>query len=111
MSVIAHPEVTAARAEGLKALPSWQALKAAVIGLQQVQAQDGSVPEPADHQQAGQAVSTITGSIEDLRPHLPHDTEYLELLVQDFRRWASEGFVVPDFLDSLDRKSTRLNSS
>src|SRR5688500_16787638 len=101
MSVIAHPEVTTTRAEDLKALPAWPALKAAVIGLQQVQAQDGSVPEPANHDRARQNVSTITGSIEDLRPHLPHDAEYLELLVQDFRWWAPEGSGVPDFLDSL----------
>ena len=63
--------------------------------------QDGSVPEPADHDQARQNVGIITDSISDLRPHLPHDRDYLELLVKDFRRWASEGFVVPDFLDSL----------
>ena len=44
MSVIANPEVTTTRAEDLKSLPAWQALKAAVIGLQQVQVQDGSVP-------------------------------------------------------------------
>ena len=101
MSVIANPEVTSIRADGLKALPAWQALKRAVIGLQQVQAQDGSVPEPAHHDQARLNVSTITGSIEDLRPHLPHDIEYLGLLVQDFNRWESECFGVPDFLNSL----------
>ena len=101
MSVIANPEVTTTRAEDLKALPSWQALKAAVIGLQQVQVQDGSVPEPADHDHARQNVGIITDSINDLRPHLHHDRDYLELLVQDIQRWASEGFVVPDFLDSL----------
>ena len=55
MSVIANLEVTATQAEDLKALPAWQALKAAVIGLQQVQVQDGSVPEPADHDQARQS--------------------------------------------------------
>ncbi len=74
MSVIANPEVTTTRAEDLKALPAWQALKAAVIGLQQVQVQDGSVPEPADHDQARQNVGIITDSINDLRPHLPHDS-------------------------------------
>ena len=34
MSVIANPEVTTTQAEDVKALPAWQALKAAVIGLQ-----------------------------------------------------------------------------
>ena len=34
MSVIANPEVTTTRAEDVKALPAWLALKAAVIGLQ-----------------------------------------------------------------------------
>ena len=101
MSVIANPEMTTIRAEDLKALPAWLALKAAVVGLQQVQVQDGSVPEPADHDQARRNVGIITDSINDLRHHLPHDTDYLELLVQDLQRWASEGFAVPDFLDSL----------
>ena len=67
MSVIANPEVTTIRAEDLKALPAWRALKAAVIGLQQVQVQEGSVPEPADHDQARQNVGIITDSINDLR--------------------------------------------
>jgi hypothetical protein len=101
MSVIASPEATSARAEDLKALPAWPALKSAVIELQQLQAQDGSVPEPANHGQARDCVSSITRAIEEMRAHLLHDSEYLGLLVQDFRRWESKGFAKPDFLDSL----------
>ncbi|PTT68771.1 DUF6421 family protein [Arthrobacter sp. HMWF013] len=89
------------KAEDLKILPAWTALKAAVIELQKVQVQDGSVPDAAHHDGARSSVNTIVASIHELRQHLPHDSEYLELLVRDFGRWESEGFGVPDFLDSL----------
>jgi hypothetical protein len=100
MSVTAEPAVIT-RAEDLKAIPAWQALKDAVIDLQQVQVQDGSVPDSAQHDRARASVRTITAAIEELSASLPHDAEYLELLVKDFDRWESEGFGVPDFLDSL----------
>ncbi|GAA3699040.1 hypothetical protein GCM10023081_39910 [Arthrobacter ginkgonis] len=85
----------------LKGLPAWHALKAAVVDLQQVQVQDGSVPDPADHSRAGAAIDTIAASIEEFRKHLPHDDAYLELLVKDFQQWRSAGLGIPDFLESL----------
>lgn len=100
MSVTAKAE-SATRVEDLKALPAWQDLKASAIELQQVQAKDGSVPDSAHHDQARSNIGTIVASIEELSAYLPHDAEYLDLLVKDFLRWASEGLGVPDFLDSL----------
>ncbi|WP_422936596.1 DUF6421 family protein [Sinomonas sp. P47F7] len=81
--------------------PQWLALKEAAIRLQPLQAHDGSVAEASDHTLAGELIQEITASIEALAPRFPHDTEYLRLAVADFRRWAGQGFGVPDFLDSL----------
>ena len=100
MSVTAKTE-SATRVEELRALPAWQNLKAAVIELQQIQAKDGSVPDFVHHDQARSNIGTIVASVEELAAYLPHDAEYLDLLVKDFLRWASEGQGVPDFLDSL----------
>jgi hypothetical protein len=89
------------RAEELKNLSAWIALKAAAIELQGVQVKDGSIPAAADHDAARSQVNIIVDSLHEFRALLPHDAEYLELLAQDFRTWESAGFGVPDFLDSL----------
>ncbi|MBT2512154.1 DUF6421 family protein [Arthrobacter sp. ISL-30] len=81
--------------------PDWIALKAAASTLRNLQAQDGSVPSATDHAVAGDLVAAIVDSVSRLAPHFPHDAQYLELLQQDFLRWADGGFAVPDFLDSL----------
>src|SRR5690606_39487996 len=39
--------------------------------------------------------------IRALTPAFGHDRDYLEALIVDFDKWASAGFGVPDFLDSL----------
>ncbi|RZU63026.1 DUF6421 family protein [Zhihengliuella halotolerans] len=88
-------------AADLPNLPAWKALKAAATALQEIQVQDGSIPEPADHAGALAHVETLLASIEALSDHLPHDAEYLTLVQQDLRAWADGGFTVPDFLDSL----------
>jgi hypothetical protein len=90
----ALPRVTADNAE-------WAALKAAATTLQAYQEQDGSIADPAAHDEAAQLVATISDAITRLAPHFPHDALYLELLVEDFSRWVQSGFGVPDFLDSL----------
>jgi hypothetical protein len=82
--------------------PAWHALRAAAVEFQGLQAQDGSVPEAADHGRAAALVETITAAVEALAPRFPHDAEYLRLLGADFRAWATAGFGVPDFLDSLN---------
>ena len=80
---------------------AWRALKAAAIALQDVQGQDGSIPDAADHPAARAHVATIVEAIDELRPLFPHDDTYLAASVLDFRRWSDESFGVPDFLDSL----------
>ena len=81
--------------------PAWLRLKDAVSAVQAVQTQDGSIPDPDDHAAAAQQVAVITAAIDELAPQFPHDADYLAAAVIDFRRWATEGFGVPDFLDSL----------
>jgi hypothetical protein len=81
--------------------PAWARLKEAAIALQEIQAQDGSVPEAADHADARRCVEVIVESIRALAPLFPHDGEYLAASAHDFERWADGGFGVPDFYDSL----------
>ncbi|MFK4789051.1 DUF6421 family protein [Microbacterium sp. ZW T5_56] len=101
-AVVGEPEVVEdGRAVGVEDSPQWLALKGAATELQTLQVKDGSVPESSDHARATELVQTIVSSVEALAPLFPHDAEYLTALVADFRRWADEGFGVPDFLDSL----------
>ena len=81
--------------------PAWLRLKHAATALQALQAQDGSVPEAADHATAADLIETITDSIATLAPSFPHDAAYLELLAADFGKWVQAGLGIPDFLDSL----------
>ncbi|TLS46132.1 hypothetical protein FE633_11360 [Streptomyces montanus] len=85
--------------------PDWPVLKDAVERIRPWQSKDGSIdfdaedaPDPAD---ADAAVRRVVDAVEALAPLLPHDAAYLEAVVSDLRRWADEGFKVPDFLDSL----------
>lgn len=84
--------------------PAWQTLKAAVEEIRPAQRPDGSLDfdeaeiTPA---RARELVELIADAIAELSPLLPHDADYHAAAVRDLRRWADEGFGVPDFLDSL----------
>ncbi len=93
-ALIGEPEV-------LEDVAAWHRLKSAVEELQTVQIQDGSVPLVEDHQRARQLVEVITAGILSFREVLPHDAAYLGASARDFDRWATEGFGIPDFYDSL----------
>ena len=80
--------------------PAWLELVAAIEELQPLQAKDGSV-EPQDSARAAGLVRRVASGVRMLAPHFPHDGSYLEALVVDLERWATEGVGVPDFLDSL----------
>jgi len=110
-ALVGEPEVvedarTLDLAADVESHPAWLRLKNAATALQAVQAQDGSIPDPADHTDAAAQVTTLTQAIEQLAPLFPHDAGYLSALVVDFARWAagseeSARFGVPDFYDSL----------
>ncbi len=97
---------TAAESDGarsaLDAHPGWAPLKDAVEKLRTLQSADGSVDGTThDQSTAGALVEDVVAGIEALAPELAHDAAYLRAVVVDLRRWAAEGFGVPDFLDSL----------
>lgn len=104
-SIVGEPEVvedlTATGASTAETSAAWLDLKAAATALQLLQVGDGSVPEASDHPEASDLVARIVRAIRALAPAFPHDAAYLDASVADFERWASEGFGVPDFLDSL----------
>ncbi|MDF2918011.1 MAG: hypothetical protein K0S70_2228, partial [Microbacterium sp.] len=121
-TIIGEPEVvedggavdalSIALADGVEHDLAWIALRDAATALQELQAADGSVPDPGDHEMARRHVAAITAAIGRLAPRFPHDAGYLAASVRDFERWAAadhpdgaastEGaFGVPDFLDSL----------
>ncbi|MGW1818246.1 DUF6421 family protein [Streptomyces sp. NPDC002125] len=85
--------------------PAWPSLKSAVEELRPWQSKDGSIDFTAEGAptaaQAEAVVTRVTTAVEQLSPLLPHDETYHRALVEDLRRWAADGFGVPDFLDSL----------
>ncbi|MEV5987968.1 DUF6421 family protein [Streptomyces sp. NPDC052051] len=85
--------------------PAWPVLKDAVERIRPWQSKDGSIDFDAEgapeRAEADLAVSQVARAVEELSPLLPHDAAYHEALVKDLRRWADEGFKVPDFLDAL----------
>jgi hypothetical protein len=103
-AIVGEPEVVedaTAIAGELVDHPAWLRLKDAATAIQDLQVKDGSVPEAEDHAAASEHVGTIVRSIAELSPFFEHDRLYLDALIVDFRRWESEGFGIPDFLDSL----------
>ncbi|GII55347.1 hypothetical protein Pth03_37360 [Planotetraspora thailandica] len=95
------PDTASGASGAAKALgDDWAALKAAVEELRPLQAKDGSVT--GDHDRAAALVAEITDRVERLAPRFPHDHDYLQAVVADFRKWAGAGLGVPDFLDSLN---------
>lgn len=101
-AIVGEPEVVEdGSTSPVEDTQAWHRLKDAAIALQGVQAQDGSVPEASDHDDARAYVETIVGAIRELSPWFPHDAEYLAASAHDFEKWADGGFGIPDFLDSL----------
>ncbi|TFC15701.1 hypothetical protein E3O19_08390 [Cryobacterium algoritolerans] len=96
-ALVGEPEVL----EDVAGSAAWLRLKTAATALQALQVKNGSVPEAGAHVDAAFLVATITAAVDELAPWFPHDAAYLEALIRDFGRWASEGFNEPDFYDSL----------
>ena len=81
--------------------PAWLRVKAAATALQPLQASNGAIDDPTEHDRANGLVAELVEGIAELAPRFPHDAAYLQAVQDDFRRWADEGFGVPDFYDSL----------
>jgi len=82
-----------------KADPAWATLKAEIEALRALQEADGSI-DLTRHE--APEVDPILQAIDQLRPHFPHQDEYLTALQSDIAAWAVNGFPVPDFTASLD---------
>jgi hypothetical protein len=85
--------------------PAWPVLRGAVETIRPWQSKDGSIDfgaegAPPRHRARG-TLERVIAAIEELAPLLPHNAAYHRALVADLRRWADDGFGVPDFLDSL----------
>ncbi|EMY34156.1 hypothetical protein D477_011106 [Arthrobacter crystallopoietes BAB-32] len=93
----------------LRSNPAWTALKNAATELQLIQAQDGSVPEPADRPTASKLAAVIRESVAELAPLFPHDAEYLGEVQEAFAKWEAAGFAVPDFLEALQAFQPQLH--
>ncbi|MEV4687141.1 DUF6421 family protein [Microbacterium sp. LWH3-1.2] len=99
-AIVGEPEVVE-DARLAETSDAWLRLKAAATAIQSLQAQDGSIPDAAAHDEARALVAEITAGIRALAPAFPHDADYLSASVSDFERWTDQGFGIPDFLDSL----------
>ncbi|WP_061965350.1 DUF6421 family protein [Demequina aurantiaca] len=104
--IVGEPEVVE-DASRVETSDAWLRLKAAATAIQLLQEQDGSIPAHVDevaedaHADARALVTEVIAAIRALTPAFPHDQDYLVEVVQDFERWADQGFGIPDFLDSL----------
>ncbi|MFI9583406.1 DUF6421 family protein [Streptomyces sp. NPDC052236] len=85
--------------------PAWPTLKNAVEEIRPWQSADGSIDLTAegapDRVAVIAALDHVIDAVEALSPLLPHDAAYHRALVDDLHKWATDGFGVPDFLDSL----------
>jgi hypothetical protein len=91
-----------AAGSGVEADPAWIALKQAVDALRLTQNPDGSLAEDADRAAAQAQVEAMIANIGALAARFGHQSDYLELVVADLRRWTAGGFGTPDFGASLD---------
>ncbi|WP_144712834.1 DUF6421 family protein [Curtobacterium pusillum] len=103
-AIVGEPEVVEDRrsVRDVAALPAWSRLQAAVVAFRALQTDDGSVPDQSDRAAAAGYAATILQSVDELAPSFPHDASYLAAVQRDLQRWETEGFGVPDFLDSLN---------
>ena len=79
----------------------WEVIKSACLTLRGHQVHDGSIAEKSVHKMCSIAVAGISGALRELASQIPYDKEYLLACAKDFDEWADQGFLIPDFFDSL----------
>ena len=89
--------------EMLALIPEWVSLKQNISILQGLQLNDGSIADSAQFSNAESLTKQIITDIQSLLPLFPHEKHYLEAVINDLNKWVSNGFGVPDFLDSILR--------
>ncbi|MBK8461325.1 MAG: hypothetical protein IPL43_15070 [Micropruina sp.] len=95
MTTVAPTEVSA-----LTQHPAWLRIKHAATDLQHLQSANGAIEDPTRHDEARQLITALISGIAELSPLFPHDSAYLDALINDFRRWSTD-LGEPDFYDSL----------
>jgi Family of unknown function (DUF6421) len=102
MSQLMSNNVIVGEPEVLEDTAAWVGIRDAAHAIRPLQVQDGSIPDKKSHPAARELVATIADGLEEFAGYLPHDSAYLNAAANDFRKWATTGFGVPDFLDSLN---------
>jgi hypothetical protein len=102
MSQLMSNNVIVGEPEVLEDTAAWHGIRNAAQAIRPMQVQDGSIPDKKSHPAARELVASIADGLEEFVELLPHDAEYLLAAANDFRRWATSGFGVPDFLDALN---------
>ncbi|HEY1530929.1 MAG TPA: DUF6421 family protein [Galbitalea sp.] len=102
MSQLMSNSVIVGEPEVLEDTAAWHSIRDAAQRIRPMQVQDGSIPDKKSHAQARELVSTIADGLGEFAGYLAHDADYLNAAANDFRTWATSGFGVPDFLDSLN---------
>jgi hypothetical protein len=83
--------------------PAWTRLRDATDELRGLQQPDGALRDDADRDRAAALVVEMIGAIDMLAPRFPHQADHLAATVADLEAWATGGFGVPDFAESLER--------
>ncbi|HEX2087137.1 MAG TPA: DUF6421 family protein, partial [Solirubrobacteraceae bacterium] len=83
--------------------PGWERLKAATDAVRLLQAPDGSLAAGGSAAEAAPLVDAMLDGVAGLRPHFPHQDEYLTAVADDLAAWRDGGFDRPDFTRSLER--------
>jgi hypothetical protein len=109
MSQLISNNVIVGEPEVLEDTAAWLTVKETVTAIRPLQLQDGSIPDTHVHPVARELVATLAESLETFTTLLPHDAAYLLAAANDFRRWATTGFGVPDFLDALSAFQPQLD--
>ena len=87
-----------------KSDPRWVRLSAAIEALRPMQEKDGAIDgKKHSHTQASQQLDVILACIDEFAGDFQHQVEYLTALKVDLENWRRNGFVVPDFYDSLEK--------
>lgn len=87
--------------------PAWRLLKSSVEELRSFQGEKGSIE--SERERASELIDVMVAALDDLAPLFPHQREYFAASVLDLQRWRSDGFGIPDFLDSLSAFRPDLN--
>jgi len=83
--------------------PLWSELRNAVAEIREAQEPDGSIDTAGhDSGRLSKVTEQVALAAEGLRPHFPHQEEYIDALIEDLGSWASGGFGKPDFSRSIE---------